>query len=108
ASCARVSLRRPWSVMVSSVSAGFWAAIATDWKSIRAMSRTADLNVIFSGHCTPVQGVEKGSVRAPAGLHAHVQIQIDLTLEQFFHLMTRLCADLFEHGSANANHNRLL
>src|ERR1035438_2947697 len=94
--------------MESSVTGGGSLASAT--ACIRNIARRAMqiLLIIFFGHCTPVQRIEEGAVLAPARLHADMQVQIDLQAEQAFHFLARQRADLFEHGAAGSDHNRLL
>src|ERR1039457_2783065 len=88
------SLMRTWSVMESSVIT--LGSFARQTACIRNSARkTANsLCIIFSGHCTPVEGVQKATVLAPVGLHANVQVQIDLQAEEALHLLAGLGADL--------------
>src|ERR1035438_4777945 len=102
------SLTRTASLIVSSVICG--GSFAKQTACIRNSARKAAniLCIIFSGHCTPVQGIEKAAILPPVGLHANVQVQIDLQPEQPFHFLAGLGADLLQHGAAGADHNRLL
>src|SRR5471030_800415 len=102
------SLILTWSVMVSSVTGG--GSFATQRAcSARPAKRTVQsLEIIFTGHCTPVQRVEKGALFPPARFHAHMQIQIDLGPEEFFHFVAGQSADLFQHGAPGPDHDGLL
>src|SRR5215471_10166557 len=101
-------LMRTWSLMVSSVILGGSFATASTVSRKQASRTTAILLIIFSGHCTPVQSVEKGAVFAPPRFHLHVEIQEDLHVEQALHLLTCQSANLCQHGSAGAEYNPLL
>src|SRR5450432_2524077 len=100
------SLILTWSVMVSSFTSGGSFARQTAASSRQASSSVQILVIIFFGHCTPVQRVEKGALFPPAGLHAHVKIDPDP--EQLFHFMAGRGADLLQHGAARADHDGLL
>src|ERR1700738_1536090 len=74
---------------------------------MRASARTV-LDIIFSGHCTPVQRVEKGAVLAPARFHAHVEVEEDLAFEDLLLSLARLSADLLQHLAAGPDDDALL
>src|SRR5579859_4681677 len=77
--------------------------------SIRAISSNAQiLDFIFPGHCTPVEGVEEGRLFPPSGLHAHMQVEVDLDPEDAFHLLAGQRSDFFQCRSLGADHDRLL
>src|SRR5450759_1308756 len=94
--------------MVSSVICGGSCARQTACNMNSARNAAKSLCIVFSGHCTPVEGIEKAAVLAPVGLHANVQVQIDLQAEQALHFLACLRADLLQHGTAGADDNRLL
>src|ERR1039458_474153 len=98
------SLMRTWSVMASSVRTLEYFARQTAGIRNSARKTARRLCIIVSGHCTPVEGVDKAAVLAPVGLHANVQVQIDLQAEEALHLLARLGADLLQHGAAGADH----
>src|ERR1035438_2206022 len=102
------SLTRTASLIVSSVICG--GSFAGQTACIRNSARKAanSLCIVFSGHCTPVQGIQEAAVFAPVGLHANMQVQVDLETEQALHFLAGQGADLLQHGAAGANHNRLL
>src|SRR5262249_49974022 len=99
---------RTASLIVSSVICG--GSLARQTACIRNSARKAAniLCIIFSGHCTPVESIEKGAVLAPVRLHANMQVQIDLQTEEALHLLTRQRADLLQHCPAGADHDGLL
>src|SRR5580704_1304307 len=66
------------------------------------------LEIIFTGHCTPVERVEKSGLVAPARLHADMKVQIDTNAEELFHFHARQRADLFQHGRLGADDDGLL
>src|ERR1035438_9558041 len=96
------SLTRTASLIVSSVICG--GSLARQTACIRNSARKAakSLCIVFSGHCTPVEGIEKAAVLPPVGLHANVQVQIDLEPEQALHFLAGQGADLLQHGAAGA------
>src|SRR5438874_216679 len=94
--------------MVSSVIGGGSFAKATVCRRRTASKANAILYIIFSGHCTPVESIEKGAIGAPSGLHVDVQIQIYLGIEEALHFMARLGADEFQHRAAGADDDCLL
>src|ERR1019366_1850749 len=87
------SLTRTASLIVSSVICG--GSLARQTACIRNSARKAAkcLCIVFSCHCTPVEGIEKAAVLPPVGLHANVQIQIDLEPEQALHFLAGQGAD---------------
>src|SRR5881394_1810624 len=93
--------------MESSVT-GLSAARQTDARSSAARRAANNLTVIFTGHCTPVERVQKGRLFAPAGLYAHVEVEIDLHAEDLLHLLPGERADLLEHRALGADDDRLL
>src|SRR5579872_4080344 len=87
---------------------GLSAARQTLTSRNRTVRTALILFIIFSGHCTPVQGVEKGGLLAPPGLYAHMQVEIDLRFEELLHLLAGEGADLFEHRALGADDDGLL
>src|ERR1700682_9848 len=63
---------------------------------------------IFTGHCTPVERVEKGRLLTPVRPYFHVQIQKNLLAEKPLHLFARQCSHLLEPGSSGADDDALL
>src|SRR5206468_3965393 len=84
------------------------AARQTPTISSRAAKAANNLTFIFTGHCTPVERVEEGSLLPPSRLHAHVQVEIDLRAEKLFHLFPRQRADTLQHRAFRADHDGLL
>src|SRR5664279_4123737 len=94
--------------MVSSVICGGSFAGQTASKRNSARNAAKNLCIVFSGHCTPVERIEKAAVLAPVGLHANVQIEVNLQAEQVLHFVAGLGADLLKHCPPGADHDRLL
>src|SRR5947207_1694264 len=84
------SLIITWSRTAASFSGLSAAAAARSSVSRRVQS----FHIVFSGHCTPVQCIEEGSLLAPSRLHAHMKIEIDLHAEDALHLFARERANL--------------
>src|SRR5258708_2986230 len=87
---------------------GLSAARQTPARRNRIASTAQILEFIVSGHCTPVQGIEKGRLFAPSRLYANVQVEIDLHPQDALHLLARQSADFLEHGAPSADHDGLL
>src|SRR4030095_5096626 len=66
------------------------------------------LRFILTGHCTPVQAIQKCLVLAPVRLSLDVQFEEDLLAEQLLHLFTRLGPDGFQHSALRADEYALL
>src|ERR1017187_5225221 len=72
------------------------------------MSEAQILEIIFTGHCTPVERIQKGRLFTPPRLHANVEVEIDLHAEQPLHFLARQRADFLEHRGPGADHDGLL
>src|ERR1035437_10347287 len=87
---------------------GLSAARQTPASRSRTTRAPQILEIIFTGHCTPVQRVQQGGLLAPPRFHAHMQVEIDSHSEYPLHLLTRQRADLLEHGAPGPDDNSLL
>src|SRR6516162_4437460 len=94
--------------MESSVTGFLSAARHTAPARNSAIRAAISLRIVFTGHCTPVQRVQKRSLLAPSRLHAHVQVKIDLDAENPLHLLARQRPDALEHRAFSPDHDRLL
>src|SRR6185369_8081539 len=101
------SLMRTWSTMRSSLT-GLSAARQTLASMNRIASTAQILEFIFSGHCTPVESIQKVRVLPPPRLHPNVQVEIDLHPENPLHLLPRQGPDLFEHRALGPDYAGLL
>jgi len=57
------------------VGKGFFAARQTPASRSRTTRAPQILEIIFTGHCTPVQRIQEGGLFAPPRLHAHMQVE---------------------------------
>src|SRR5262249_48738684 len=106
-SASPASRMRTLSLMALSVT-GWSAARHSVTASNRATNARAILEIIFTGHCTPVERVEKGVFFPPAGLHADVKVEIDLHSKEMLHLDARRRADALQRGALRADDDALL
>src|SRR5690348_3531174 len=74
----------------------------------KAMRAAKNLFLIVTGHCTPVESIEKVGALPPVGLHPDVQIEVDLHAEKPLHLLASQGPDAFQHRSLGADHDSLL
>src|SRR5438270_13547550 len=84
------------------------AARQTPATSNRATNMANNLTFIFTGHCTPVERVEEGRLLAPPRLHAHVQVEVDLHAEEFFHFFAGQRPDALQHRALRADYDGFL
>src|SRR5689334_5635664 len=102
------SFARQSTTLISASSSAATARAHRILNSVFCILNSACSLLIFTRHCTPVQAVEERPVLAPAGLHLHMQIEIDLDAEQLFHLRARQRPDLLQHRRTTPDHDSLL
>src|SRR5947199_9690349 len=86
----------------------FSAARAAPKSARERIAQIRTLRFIATGHCTPVQAIEKCFVLPPVGLRLDVQLEKDLLAEQRFHLFPRLGPYCFQHSALGADEDALL
>src|SRR5262245_27197594 len=84
------------------------AAAGAAHTAANAKSAIQILNIVLTGHCTPVHGVEEGCFLTPSRLDFHVQVEEDLDSEEPFHLLAGERSDLFQHRASRPDNDSFL